>query len=84
MTTMSAKEAKEKFGILTETVQREPVTVTKHDRPCFVAISVQRYAELEALEDSFWAEKARAGRESGYLSAEASEQLLDDILDVKD
>lgn len=83
MTTMSAKEAKERFGVLVDTAQREPVTITKHDRPSVVVISAQRYAELEAAEERCLIEQACAGRESGYLGVEASEKLLNDILNAE-
>ena len=82
MVTVSSKEAKEKFGVLVDTARREPVTVTKHNRPTVVVVSVERYEELEALEDELWAAKARASEKKGYLSAEESEATIQGILNA--
>ncbi len=84
MVVISSREAKEKFGVLMDTALREPVTVTKHSRPSVVVISVERYAELETMEDQYWIAKARAGEESGYISPEDSEDLLKRMLNAKD
>jgi prevent-host-death family protein len=47
--TVSALEAKTRFGELLDTAQREPVTIEKHGRAVAVVLSAQDYAELEAL-----------------------------------
>lgn len=83
MVTVSSKEAKEKFGTLMDTAQREPVTVTKHNRPAVVVISSARYAELEALEDELWAAKAKEAEKAGYLSVEESEAVIQGILNAE-
>ncbi|MCW5698452.1 MAG: type II toxin-antitoxin system Phd/YefM family antitoxin [Rhodospirillales bacterium] len=49
MHTMAALEAKNRFGELLDTAQREPVTIEKHGRPVAVMLSAQDYRELEAL-----------------------------------
>jgi len=41
--TVSAKEAKNKFGQLIENAQRSPVTITKNGRPSVVVVSVIDY-----------------------------------------
>ena len=51
MRTVSAKEARGKFGALKDTALREPVTITKHNRPWVVVVSSEEYARLEAMED---------------------------------
>lgn len=40
---MTAKDAKNRFGELMDTVQREPVTIEKHGRPVAVVLSVNSY-----------------------------------------
>ncbi|MCL5104228.1 MAG: type II toxin-antitoxin system Phd/YefM family antitoxin [Armatimonadetes bacterium] len=52
MVVLTSKEAKEKFGVLMDTARREPVTITKHNRPFVVAMSVELFEHLEALQDA--------------------------------
>ncbi len=49
MRTMAALEAKNRFGELLDTAQREPVTIEKHGRPVAVVLSAAEFNELEAL-----------------------------------
>ena len=83
MVTLSAKEAKEKFGALVDTARREPVTITKHNRPAVVVVSSERYAELEAIEDELWTTKAREAEKKGYLGAVESEAIIQGILNAE-
>lgn len=46
MKTMSAKDAKNGFGLLLDTARAEPVTIEKHGRAVAVVISVEQYCEL--------------------------------------
>jgi prevent-host-death family protein len=46
MKTMSAKEAKNGFGLLLDTARAEPVTIEKHGRPVVVVISAEAYQRL--------------------------------------
>mgnify|MGYP003336555899 FL=1 len=41
MKTVSAREAKTRFGELLDTMQREPVLVTKNNRPVGIMISIK-------------------------------------------
>ncbi len=82
MVILTSKEAKEKFGTLVDTARREPVTITKHNRPTVVVISSERYAELEALEDELWLAKAKNAEKKGYLSAEESEAVIQGVLNA--
>lgn len=49
MRTMAALEAKNRFGELLDTAQREPVIIEKHGRAVAVMVSAEEYKELEAL-----------------------------------
>jgi prevent-host-death family protein len=49
MKTMPAGEAKNKFGVLMDTVQREAVAISKKGRTAAVVLSVQEYEEYIAL-----------------------------------
>ncbi len=46
MKTLGAREAKENFGSLIDTVQREPVTILKNGRPSAVVVSPEDYARM--------------------------------------
>ena len=49
MSTISANDAKARFGQLLDAAQREPVTIEKHGRPVAVVLSKVAYDEIEAL-----------------------------------
>lgn len=49
MKTMSATSASKEFGRFIDAVQREPVLLTKKDRPVAVTVSVADWEELTAL-----------------------------------
>ena len=59
MKTMSAKEAKNAFGLLLDNARAEPVTVEKHGRAVVVVLSVEEYARLSGS-GAAPAEKKRA------------------------
>ena len=46
MRTMSAKHAKNSFGLLLDCARAEPVQVEKHGRPVVVVISVEEFQRL--------------------------------------
>ena len=54
MTTITSRDAQNKFGQLIDAAQREPVVITRRDRRVPVVVSSERYEELEALEDALW------------------------------
>jgi prevent-host-death family protein len=45
---MSALQAKNKFGQLIEAAQREPITITTHGRPTVVVMSIEDYERRRA------------------------------------
>lgn len=49
MKTMSAREAKNGFGILIDTALVEPVTVEKHGRPVVVVLSIEKFEKMKAV-----------------------------------
>lgn len=49
MKTMSAREAKNGFGLLIDTARAEPVRIEKHGRGVVVVLSVEEYERLSAL-----------------------------------
>jgi len=48
MKSMSAKDAKNGFGLLLDTARAEPVTIEKHGRAVVVVLSVEEYDRLTA------------------------------------
>ena len=46
MITLTSVEAQNRFGQLLDTVQREPVTITRHGRPAAFIVSPQDMDEL--------------------------------------
>ena len=47
MKAIAAKDAKNKFGELIDTAQREPVTIEKHGRPVAVIMSSEEFNQLK-------------------------------------
>ena len=85
MITVSSMEAQNRFGQLLDTVQREPVTITRHGRAAAFIISPRdmqdlqdarrkRSAAVEALEA--WSQKALASVLPGAASL-TDEQVVD-------
>ena len=48
MKTMSAREAKNKFGLLIDTARQEPVSIEKHGRPVVIVLSIEDYRRLNS------------------------------------
>ncbi len=46
MKTMSAREAKNGFGLMIDTARAEPVRIEKHGRGVVVVVSVEEYGRL--------------------------------------
>ncbi|MEM7792043.1 MAG: type II toxin-antitoxin system prevent-host-death family antitoxin [Verrucomicrobiota bacterium] len=42
-------DAKDRWGIITDTALQEPVTITKHGRPTLVITSAREYEELQRI-----------------------------------
>jgi prevent-host-death family protein len=61
MKSMSAKDAKNAFGLLLDTARAEPVTVEKHGRPVVVVLSVEEFKRLRRRQDVEKAPRNRSG-----------------------
>lgn len=83
-TKYTATDAKNHFGEVLETSQREVVIIEKSGRESAAIISMEKFKELMALEDSYWALKAGQAKSKGFIGEQASEALLEDLLDVED
>lgn len=47
MKTMSARDAKNAFGLLLDTARAEPVSIEKHGRPVVVVLSVEEFERMK-------------------------------------
>jgi prevent-host-death family protein len=47
MKSMSARDAKNAFGLLLDTARAEPVAVEKHGRPVVVVLSVEEFERMK-------------------------------------
>jgi len=77
MKTMTAAAAKNSFGKFLDMAQREPVLITKNDRPVGVFLS------MADLEDTIWGERALKAHAEGYAGVEASEALMKRLLNAE-
>lgn len=69
MKTMPAAEAKNRFGVLMDTVQREAVAISKKGRTTAVVLPLHEYEEYKALK----LEKLRLHIAEGITQAERGE-----------
>jgi prevent-host-death family protein len=64
MKTMSARDAKNAFGLMIDTARAEPVRIEKHGRAVVMVLSVEEYQRLRDGADG-------AGIHSGKISAKS-------------
>ena len=97
METFAAREAKNAFGRLLDTAQREPVTIEKKGRPVVVVISKHAYdamqqqlRELRSLKETEHLLSTEANRERLMQSlkkarqGDVSEKTLDTLSSYED
>ena len=61
MKTMSAREAKNAFGLMIDTARAEPVRIEKHGRGVVVVVSVEEYERLCAQKERTYQPEAGIG-----------------------
>jgi prevent-host-death family protein len=79
MRTITAIDAKDRFGQLLETAQREPVTVTKQGRPAAVMLSVEDYERMRGMARDRVLKTVRQMQEEA-AAAGLTEEVLGEIL----
>lgn len=79
MKTITALEAKNRFGQLMDAAQRQPVTVTKQGRPSVVVMSVEDYQRRKKYA---WENLLKVMQETGNDAARQglTEEKLDQLL----
>lgn len=70
MKTITAKEAKNSFGSFLDSAQREPVLITKRDRPVGIFFSMQDVESLIQVSEAF-KQEIHNGILSGIADADA-------------
>ena len=70
MKIMTTTQARNAFGQMLDAAQREPVVITRRNRPVGVFLS------MRDLEDTIWGEQALGAHEEGYVGQDASRKLL--------
>jgi len=76
---ITANEAKQSFGQVMETAQREPVLVRKHNRPAAVILSPQEYDRIRKInlnEFTAFCDSASAKAKKKGLTSRILEKLL--------
>jgi prevent-host-death family protein len=77
----TANEAKQSFGQVMETAQREPVFIKKHNRPTAVVISAQEYDRMRNINigefTRFCDEVSLRAKKKGLNQKELSRLLSD-------
>lgn len=82
MKTMTSKEAQNSFGNFLDTVQREPVMVTRRNRPAGVMLSMDNLPALLELADNI-KKTITAGVKAGIADSEAgrTHRLTDEYIE---
>lgn len=87
MITVTSVEAKNKFGQLLDTVQREPVIITRHGRATAYMVSPQDMQDMQDMQDLQAARRKRSeavaefeawSQRSAAGALPATEELSDD------
>ena len=93
MITKTSAEAQNQFGQLLDTVQREPVAITRHGRMAAYVISPRELEELEAFQKAkrrkavadweAWRKKARKGVKPSAMAL-TDEDIVCMVHEVRD
>ncbi len=81
MKAATATDVKNRFGEFLDDARAEPVVVNRNGRNVAVLMSWAEYERLSALEDAWWAARAKAAEAEGrYLGPEKSMEALLNLL----
>lgn len=83
MKTLSATEFKRSFNKILDSIQKEPILVTKKGRPIGIFFSMDAISKLaignEKMEDFLFGETTKLAIKEGFSTEEESEKLLNKI-----
>ncbi len=80
MRSMSARDAKARFGQLLDAARREPVTIEKHGRAVAVVMSIEDFDDIEAMK----LERLRAEVQIGIEASRGGDTIEVDARDLDD
>ena len=80
----SVQEAKEQFETLLHRAQTAPVAVTRRDKPVAIILSPEEYEHFERLENARWEARLEESTKDERIGHEASEALIQEILNAPD
>jgi len=88
MTLFTASDARRRFGRLLETVQREPVTITKNGRAVAIMLSASDSELISPVrgfrEERYWRERVADAERGGCVGAKESKRALSAALNAED
>lgn len=84
MKTLTTRKARGSFGRLLDTVQREPVAITRNGQIVVVILSIAEFERYQGLENALWAARAGMAAKRGFVGPEASEKLIRDLVNAPD
>jgi prevent-host-death family protein len=80
MRSMSARDAKARFGQLLDAARREPVTIEKHGRAVAIVMSIEDFDDIEAMK----LERLRAEVQIGIEASRGGDAIEVDARDLDD
>jgi prevent-host-death family protein len=80
MKTFAASDLKTRLGDMFMSAASAPVQITKRGKEAYVLMSEEQFRRFEAMEDALWAARARDALKSGFVGADRSEALLQELL----
>jgi len=80
MKTLAAADAKNSFGKMLDTAQRESVIIEKKGRAVAVVMSMEEYYRFEELENTMWGKNALEAENNGFIGIEQSNEILKKLL----
>jgi antitoxin Phd len=76
MLTLTATDAKTRFGQVLQSALVEPVAIEKNGRELAYVISSQEYRRLQEAEDALWGIRAKMAEAGGFLTTKQSNDWL--------
>jgi prevent-host-death family protein len=79
MREFASTEAKDKWGLISDTALREPVTITRHGRPSLIVTSMQDYQAPQRLKYRQLKTDIQEGLdniEQGHVSTKTVDELI--------
>ena len=76
MLTLTATDAKTRFGQVLQSALVEPVAIEKNGRELAFIVSSKEYHRLQEAEDALWGIRAKMAEAGGFLTAKQSNDWL--------